>query len=233
MMELCFGILWGIITLSVLILTKKFYIPYLVAKNEGNKVSSEKTESNLQGISKVAFIVIAVICSLVSAVSGYRFAGGISVGVVSGLIIFTFANGILSCIFVTDMQLKIIPNACVIAALGAKIISFVTDFILYRDRFRDSIVFSFIVGAVAFLFLFIMSKITRDGIGMGDVKLLSAIGFLCGLKTLFFTILLAFVFASVFSLVLIIMKKKSIRDSIPFGPMFWVGFQIAVLLLFV
>ena len=232
-MKLCFGFLWGIITLSVLILTKKFYVPYLVAKNKGNKVNSEKSEGNLQGISEVAFIIISVLCTLLSAVSGYRFADGISVAVVSGLIIFTFANGILSCIFVTDMQLKIIPNMCVVAALAAKIISFIVDFILYRDRFRDSIVFSFIVGAAGFLFLFVMSKITHDGIGMGDVKLLSAIGFLCGLKTLFFTVLLAFIFASIFSLVLILMKKKSIKDSIPFGPMFWVGFQIAVLLLFV
>jgi len=232
-MKLIFSVLWGLITLSAMLLTYKFYVPYLETKRKSIKTSEEKNDNNLHKISGIALIIISVICSLISAVAGYRFAGGISESIVSGLIVFTLANGVLSCIFVTDMQLKIIPNVCVIVALGVKAITFVIDFVMYRERFRDSVLFSFITGFICLILLLVVSKITHDGIGMGDVKLLSTIGFLCGLKSLFFTVLFAFGFASVVSLVLVIIKRKTFKDSIPFGPMFWIGFQISVLLLFV
>ena len=63
------------------------------------------------------------------------------------------------------------------------------------------------------VFTLVISKITHNGIGFGDVKLLCAFGFLCGIKALIYSVIFAFLFASVLALLLMIFKKKSLNGT--------------------
>lgn len=227
-MELILCILWGLITLLTMLLTKKFFIPYLETKRKSDTGNEAESNSNLQRISFKVVIIISVVCSLIAAYAGYRVAGGIEM--ISGLIIYTLISCVLSCIFVTDMQLKIIPNIVIIVMLGGKLVTLVIDFITDRDFFVGFLIQCIITAIVCLLITLLVSKITHNGIGFGDVKLLCAFGFLCGIKALLYSVIFAFLFASVLALVLMIVKKKTLKDSLPFGPMLWVGFHITAIL---
>jgi leader peptidase (prepilin peptidase)/N-methyltransferase len=67
--------------------------------------------------------------------------------------------------------------------------------------------------------------------GGGDIKLMFALGsFLGYIKTLW-ALVLAFIFAAVFSIVLLILKIKHRKDYIPFGPFIALGTFISFLFL--
>ncbi len=142
----------------------------------------------------------------------------------------TIVSGVLSCIFVTDMQLKIIPNLCSIILLASKVVTSIIDFIQDREFFKMFLLQCVLTGIGCLIFLLIISKVTHGGIGFGDVKILSCIGFLCGLKVLLYSLFFALIVASVFSLALVVIKKKQVKDFVPFGPMLWLGFEITALL---
>lgn len=227
-MELILCILWGVITLLTMLLTKKFFIPYLETKRKSDKSNGAESNCNLQRISFKVVIIFSVICSLIAAYAGYSVGSGIDK--ISGILVYTLINCVLSCIFVTDMQLKIIPNLCIIVMLCGKLVTMIIDFVTDREFFIGFLVQCLVTAIICLIFTLVISKITHNGIGFGDVKLLCAFGFLCGIKALIYSVIFAFLFASVLALLLMIFKKKSLKDSLPFGPMIWVGFQISAIL---
>lgn len=58
----------------------------------------------------------------------------------------------------------------------------------------------------------------REGLGLGDIKLLALLGALCGPECAWFTIFAGSVFGAVFGLVAIAFRKRSFTTYIPFGP---------------
>ena len=79
----------------------------------------------------------------------------------------------------------------------------------------------------AFLFMLIISLIYPKGMGMGDVKLsLMAGSFLIQkiVPGLFF----GFLAGSIFGLIMILTKKKKIKQTIPFGPFISLGCIVAL-----
>lgn len=70
--------------------------------------------------------------------------------------------------------------------------------------------------------------------GMGDVKLMAAAGFLFGWPDIILGIFFGFLVGGIASTFLYIRKKKGMKDMIPFGPflvlglcvLFFFGFQV-------
>ena len=107
----------------------------------------------------------------------------------------------------------------------------------------DSLILSikgFLVGSSILLFIGIIGKLIlkTDAMGMGDVKLLGAIGTFVGIEGIFFCLFTASLIALIISQILFFMKKRSFRDEIPFGPylsvscIIWILFNLSNLNLF-
>ena len=70
--------------------------------------------------------------------------------------------------------------------------------------------------------------------GWGDFKLVGALGLIFGWPDILMVILLAFITGALVSIVVLIGKKKKMKDAIPFGPFlttgaaltFFFGYQI-------
>jgi prepilin signal peptidase PulO-like enzyme (type II secretory pathway) len=60
-------------------------------------------------------------------------------------------------------------------------------------------------------------------IGGGDVKLGFWLGFLVGLKMVYFLILFSYTLGAIFSVFLLIFLKKKMKSEIPFGPFLVIG----------
>ncbi|MDO8429925.1 MAG: A24 family peptidase [bacterium] len=61
------------------------------------------------------------------------------------------------------------------------------------------------------------------GMGFGDLKLMSALGFLYGWPDILFIFVFASLIGSVISLFLVILKRKNFKSTVPFGPFLVLG----------
>ena len=134
----------------------------------------------------------------------------LSVILISALIIVSF----------TDIEHGIIPNVIV---LPFAVIGLIINIILAPLRWWIILAFAF----GAFLFMFIISLVYPKGMGMGDVKLsLMAGSFL--VEKIIPGLFIGFLAGSLYGIVMIIIKKKKFKQTIPFGPFISIGCVIAL-----
>ena len=131
---------------------------------------------------------------------------------------------------IVDFYTKKIPNFISILFLLCGTLMLVIEFIFMRESFLILLVGSLLGLIGGFLVLLVMSLITKGGIGMGDVKLISTMGFLSGIAASFYTFFAATVLCLIVTLFLLIFKLKKIKDELPFGPFLFIGYFIVILL---
>lgn len=138
--------------------------------------------------------------------------------------------GILVTVTVTDIKNKIIPNKIILAGIVFRICYAVAEIITlggsYFAILKEDLI-SLAIVAVLFLFGVLIIK---NGIGMGDIKLMLVMGIFQGvtgfISSLFCALLLSFFVA----IAMLIMKKKTRKDSIPFAPSVLVGTAVSMFL---
>ncbi|MCI5655426.1 MAG: A24 family peptidase [Candidatus Pseudoruminococcus sp.] len=131
---------------------------------------------------------------------------------------------------VTDFYVKKIPNKLVLAVYIIRCIIFIPEYFIYGEDFF-AVMFSSVIGfVICFVVFFLMSLITKGGIGMGDVKLISAMGCLLGLTGTFYTILFGMIICMFAGIGLILFKKKKMKDKLAFGPFIYFGFLVTIIL---
>ena len=59
--------------------------------------------------------------------------------------------------------------------------------------------------------------------GLGDFKLVAALGLIFGWPDILMVIFLAFIIGALVGIVFLIRKKKKMKDAIPFGPFLVIG----------
>ena len=83
---------------------------------------------------------------------------------------------------------------------------------------------------VCYLLLTIANKIAKGGIGGGDIKLLTATGFMVGIYVVFEVLIYALVSCILYTIFKIIIKKYNAKEHFPFGPFIYMGFVIMCLI---
>lgn len=81
------------------------------------------------------------------------------------------------------------------------------------------------LGLFPMLFVYMIGKLffKKEIMGFGDVKLMTALGFLLGPAGIIFTFVVGFVGSGIFFGVALLMKKIKIKDEEPLGPFLGVG----------
>ncbi len=216
------SLIWGVVTVAIVFVVFKWYLPYLVVKPqlEGEEVVDFQVTKTFKTIVYIASSAVAILCGYVS---GARFDAWTSVCKMILML------GMLNVISITDIKLYKIPNVCVLVLLGGRCLSMIIELINNDGTFLMGVINSFIAGIVSLLFLLLMSKITGGGIGYGDVKLFGALGFLCGVRAVLYTLILSFFLCAIVSAFLLLFKKKSLKDGLPMGPFIWLGFAVTII----
>lgn len=143
---------------------------------------------------------------------------------------FFIAYCLLSVVSITDFKKHIIPNNILIVVVILRVILFLPEYFYCKDDYKSLILNSFIGLIGLFVVLLILSVISKGGFGMGDVKLFSVLGFLCGIYFTFNVLLFSLILCSLFSLVLLCIKSKNLKDKLAFGPFIYLGFIISIAL---
>ncbi len=84
-------------------------------------------------------------------------------------------------------------------------------------------------GAVGFVILFLIAIVSRGGMGWGDVKLAALIGLATGFPLVFFSLIMGAILGGIVAVSLMIAKKKTRRETIPFGPFLALAAMITLL----
>ena len=79
--------------------------------------------------------------------------------------------------------------------------------------------------------LVIGAVLSHQGIGTGDIKLLAALGLMGGVNVVMGTIFFGMIPCALVSAGLLITKKKTLKEAIPFGPFLLVGYILTVCIL--
>lgn len=141
---------------------------------------------------------------------------------------------LISILFVAayyDKQAYRIPNKLILYGLFCRVVLLIFELIFFNETV-SSVIVSELIGAGGLLvFSIIGLLITRNGIGMGDIKLFILMGLFQGLTGVVPSVFLSLLVSFVYSLCLLIARKKSRKDYIAFAPCILVGTCISVMLL--
>jgi leader peptidase (prepilin peptidase)/N-methyltransferase len=137
------------------------------------------------------------------------------------LVYFIFIAVLIVVTFI-DIDHRIIPD---VITLPGIVLALAASFLLPRVGFADALLGIALGGgsllAVAATYRLITKK---DGMGMGDVKLLAMIGALIGWKGVVFTIFIGSLAGSLVGFVLVVaQKRKDLKLAVPFGPFLSLG----------
>lgn len=220
-MSMIIGLGWGVIAALEFFWVTKYYLPVLLQRSEEKSTIETVSLQRIDYVLAISSVVFSVAC-------GYYATENCSTWFNLCKIAITFF--ILNCIWLTDLKLMIIPNICSLILLGAGICILVIEFVLNRQNAMSWLINDAISLLITFILLVFMSRITKGGIGMGDIKIFCSLAFVCGIRGVFCTLLMAFSLCAVFSILLILIRRKSIKDNLPLGPFILMGYGVSVIL---
>lgn len=135
--------------------------------------------------------------------------------------------------FCIDLKLQIIPNRLTLTmfewGLFFTVLSAITNLSTGINIFIDNIL-GMVVGASIFLLITFVGGIIagKEAMGFGDVKLMGALGLYFGWISIIMISVMAFLFAAIISIGILILRKKKANEYIPFGPFIVIGTVIAI-----
>jgi len=135
---------------------------------------------------------------------------GVYLTVVAGLVAVTFI----------DIDHRIIPDSL---SLGGVIAGLASSFVTGLGLAGSAIGAALGGGVLVAVALGYRAVTGREGMGLGDAKLLAAIGAFLGWKAVLFTIFVSSVVGSLAGLALVALRGSGMRLEVPFGPFLALG----------
>ncbi len=152
--------------------------------------------------------IIEILTGLLFVLNYFFF--GLSIQTIIGII---FCSVLIAVSFI-DIDLRIIPNVIVIPFT---IVGLALNIYLNPIKWWMPLAFS----AGAFIFMLLINLIYPKGMGMGDVKLSLMVGAFL-VKGVIAGLFIGFLVGAIFGIAVII-KKRKMRQTIPFGPFISIG----------
>ena len=235
LIAILFGVLGGAaayVTLNEKVFVK---IPFLRAKKNSNKDSTEfsETEEIMDSEEGTEYS------------SKYNWVAGVLIAALSGVCAWQIFSHATNPLFViklltalicligsgcVDFREKRIPNFFPAVMAIAGIVALAVMYFMDPDNatpFVVSTLISTVICAAAMLFISVVSK---SGIGAGDIKLLCSLTLITGMRAVCGTVFFAAITCALAAFVLLLTKKKTIKQSIPFGPFILIGYMVSIIL---
>jgi prepilin signal peptidase PulO-like enzyme (type II secretory pathway) len=148
-------------------------------------------------------------------------------------IFWLLVTSFLIIIFVYDLKHYIIPDKVIYPAILLTLVFRIclpTGDLPKGENLEFGILLNYLLSAflAAGFFLFIVLISRGKWMGAGDIKLAFLIGLLLGWPNVLLALFLAFLIGAIIGLGLIILKKKTIKSELPFGPFLILGIYIAL-----
>ncbi|MBI5683008.1 MAG: prepilin peptidase [Deltaproteobacteria bacterium] len=169
----------------------------------------------------IQYPVVEILSGFFAVITLYYFGFSID-----SFIYFTFIDSLIIIAFI-DFKHQIIPDSISLPGIA---IGFVCSFFLNDITPLDSFAGILIGGGSLFIFLYSYEKIRGiEGMGGGDIKLISMLGAFLGWKAVIVTIFTGSFIGAGIGIIAMLVHKKDTKYAMPFGPFLALG---AVIYLF-
>lgn len=228
---LTFLILDGLLLCWLLFRDRQFYEKVVLggeaAEQETKAAQTERKGRQIfQGMKFRAAVVI--VCAVLAGAAGYQCAG--ATATVFEMIKLGAALLGVSAAMLVDFYVYIIPNRYLIYMCVSRAAILLAELLCGRPDLTNSLLNSMIGAVLSFGILLLLALVSRWGIGMGDVKLVTVMGLLCGFSATLNTLVYALIVCAISGVVLLIRKEKGLKDKIPFGPFIYCGYILTLVL---
>lgn len=126
-----------------------------------------------------------------------------------------FIVSLLASIFVIDLKYGVIPDILVGLGIASSLV------FMFFDRFEMADLIGALAAGAFFWFLRLITK--GKGMGEGDVPLAIFVGLVTGFPRMLVSFSFAFLTGALAGSILILVRKKTLKSTIPFGPFLVIG----------
>ena len=172
----------------------------------------------LVGKKKIAFICLLAVFSVILNILLFEKGMGLILQ-----INWSVAYLILSAAAGIDQKKQVIPNRLIIAGFILRTLVLAGLFLADRQMAMEEGLRSVAGLVVSLMVMLLLSFLSRHGIGYGDVKLFSWLGYCLGLSMTYNILFYSALFAAAAGVWLMLVKKADKRTQMPFGPFIWCG----------
>jgi len=136
-------------------------------------------------------------------------------GISIELVRYTMLSSLLIAVIFIDSKLYIIPNGLNLFGLIYGVVCILCNLANYK-----TMLFGAVFGFVFFFLIIFLSEaiLKKQGMGEGDLKLMTVMGLYLGLAYTILTTFMSFILGAVISILLLLFKIKKVDEQIPFGP---------------
>ena len=134
-----------------------------------------------------------------------------------GVLIFSWFAAVI------DLKYKVIPNKLTLCMLILGVISIGIEIAAEPAYWKATLLNALIGAGIAGGIFLLANLISRNGLGMGDVKLMALIGLYLGLEGALGAAMWAMVTAAVTGGILMIIRKAKLKTELALAPFFFLG----------
>ncbi|NLP13529.1 MAG: hypothetical protein GX383_03385 [Clostridium sp.] len=129
-----------------------------------------------------------------------------------------------------DFKTRKISNFLLLAGLSARAVFYIIEFFA-DNKAITGIITSDIKGLLLGGGIFLIGAVAaKNSIGMGDVKMFAVTGLFCGYTRTMTVIILSLFLCFVTAIILLLLKRKGLKDSVPLAPFVFAGTFLAMIL---
>lgn len=129
-----------------------------------------------------------------------------------------------------DRKKQIVPNKILLILLISRLLLLVMECIFYQSYWVSILISAFMGGGIAGGMFLLCYALTKGGVGAGDIKLFAVLGLYLGSGAIFSSVFLTVVYAAVYSLLKLLLKKTDLKQEIAFVPFIFLGTITTIIL---
>jgi len=136
-------------------------------------------------------------------------------------------------IAIIDKRERKIPNELILTLLCLRAVLLVIEVLVVSDQFKIVVLYPLIGAVIASMIILAAMIVSKNGVGMGDVKLYFAIGLYVGSTNIMAVLFYSIVASALFGAFLLITKKAGLKDYMPMAPFAFFGLAVKYFLLLI
>lgn len=133
---------------------------------------------------------------------------------------------------VIDFYCHKIPNLVLAIGAGSRVFLLLMTLFFERPEFLTQLLMSLAGCIASLLVMLLISIVSKQGIGYGDVKMYACIGLYLGIMDTYYILFYAVLLAALYAAYVLLAKKGDRKTRIPFGPFTHLGFVLVYLFSF-
>ncbi len=130
-----------------------------------------------------------------------------------------------------DLKTLRIPNKFILIGLISRVVILGLEFLFKTEALKITLIGELFAAVGLFVASVLCSVCIKNSVGYGDMKLFVVMGLLLGIDGIWDAVFTSLIVLFIVSVFLLLTKKKSKKDAIPFGPAIALGTYISIALI--